>query len=92
MTSYEFEVVAKNAVIDLMKERYHIDLKINEIDFVWFAHELGYKKCTLYGFKMGVYYAEVTYNKDKDLLYVDIYEKRYNKCIKESDFNYEVKA
>ena len=46
MTSYEFEKVAKNAVIKLMKEKHDIDLTMNELEFVWFAHELGYKKCT----------------------------------------------
>lgn len=90
MTSYQFEVVAKNAVIDLWKKHFDMDLKINEINFVWFAHELGFKKCTLYGPKMGAYYAEVTYNRDKDELYVDIYYKVCNKTIPKNEFNYEV--
>ena len=43
MTSYEFEKAAKNAVIMTLSE----DININELDLVWFAHELGYKKCTI---------------------------------------------
>lgn len=82
MTSYEFEKLAKNKVIEIMKEKYDIELSIEELDMVWFAHELGYKKCTLYAKKLGHYYPEVTYNRDKNELYVDIYLKQSNTCIK----------
>lgn len=90
MTSYEFEKVAKNAVVKLMKEKHNIDLTVQELDLVWFAHELGYKKCTLYAKALGHYYPEVTYNRDKDELYVDIYLKQSNTCIKSKDFKMEV--
>ena len=43
MTSYEFEVAAKNAVIDIFN-----DLRIEDIQLVWFTHTLGNKKCCLY--------------------------------------------
>lgn len=90
MTSYEFEKVAKNAVVKIMKEKYDIELTLQELEFVWFAHELGYKKCTLYAKKLGHYYPEVTYNRDKDELYVDIYLKQSNTCIPSKYFNMEV--
>lgn len=89
MTTYEFEKVAKNAVINVMKEKYGIDLTINELEFVWFAHELGFKKCTLYAQKLGKYYPEVTYNRDKDELYVDVYLKQSNTKIESKDFDFE---
>lgn len=82
MTSYEFEKLAKNEVIKIMKEKYDIELSIEELDIVWFAHELGFKKCTLYAEKLGHYYPEVTYNRDKNELYVDIYLKQSNTLIK----------
>lgn len=82
MTSYEFEKLAKNEVIKIMKENYDIELSIEELDIVWFAHELGFKKCTLYAEKLGHYYPEVTYNRDKNELYVDIYLKQSNTLIK----------
>ncbi len=82
MTSYEFEKLAKNKVIEIMKEKYNIELSIEELDMVWFAHELGYKKCTLYAKRLGHYYPEVTYNRDKNELYVDIYLKQSNTVIK----------
>lgn len=45
MTSYEFEKAAKNAVIQTLSE----NISIDQLDLVWFAHELGYKKCTIWG-------------------------------------------
>ena len=78
MTSYEFEKLAKNEVIKIMKEKYNIELSIDELEMVWFAHELGFKKCTLYAKKLGHYYPEVTYNRDKNEIYVDIYLKQSN--------------
>ena len=71
MTSYEFEKAAKNAVIQTLNE----NISIDQLDFVWVAHEVGYKKCTIWGQPMGYRYAEVTYNRDKDEIYVDIYQK-----------------
>lgn len=55
---------------------------------VWFAHELGYKKCTIWGEPMWDKYAEVTYNRDKDEMYVDIYQKISNTKISSSEFNF----
>ena len=78
MTSYEFEKAAKNAVIKVLNE----NINISELDLVWFAHELGYKKCTIWGQPMGDRYAEVTYNRDKDEMYVDT-------ILEKLDFPYE---
>ena len=85
MTSYEFEKAAKNAVIQTLSENIIID----QLDRVWFAHELGYKKCTIWGQRMGNKYAEVTYNRDKDEMYVDIYQKIINNKISSDEFNFE---
>ena len=90
MKSYEFEVVAKNAVIEEMKKSpYEIDLTIEDLELVWFAHELGFKKCTLYAEKLGNYYPEVTYNRERNQLYVDIYLKQTNTVINADDFDFE---
>lgn len=90
MTSYEFEKAAKNAVIQTLSE----DISIDQLDLVWFAYELGYKKCTIWGQPMGNRYAEVTYNRDKDEIYVDIYQKIIyqkiiNNKISSDEFNFE---
>ena len=84
MTSYDFEKAAKNAVISVLDEA----IDISQLDIVWFAHELGYKKCTIWGEPMGNKYAEVTYNRDKDEMYVDIYQKISNTKISSSEFNF----
>lgn len=89
MTSYEFEKVAKNAVIKVMKEKHGIDLTIEELEFVWFAHLLGFKKCTLYAQRLGNYYPEVTYNRDKDELYVDIYLKQSNTKMTQDELDFD---
>ena len=88
MTSYEFEKAAKNAVVDCLRKEY-IPVTIGQLDLVWFAHELGYKKCTIWGRPMGNRYAEVTYNRDKDEMYVDIYQKIINQVIGRDEFNFE---
>ena len=78
MTTNEFEKVAKKAVIDVMSSQHGIELTEPELQFVWFAHELGFKKCTFYAEKLGHYYPEVTYNRDRNELYVDVYLKQSN--------------
>ena len=78
MTTQEFERLAKNHVVKIMKEKHGIELTEDELEFVWFTHTLGYKKCTLYAKKLGHYYPEVTYNRDKNEMYVDIYLKLSN--------------
>ena len=64
------------------------EITIDQLDLVWFAHELGYKKCTIWGAPMGDLYAEVTYNRDKDEMYVDIYQKVSNTRITADGFNF----
>lgn len=85
MTSYNFKVAAKNAVIQVMK----LNTTIDKLELVWFAHELGYKKCIIWGRPMGIRYAEVTYNKDNDEMYVDIYQKISNTLIPGDKLNFK---
>ena len=78
MTTNEFETLAKKVCVKVMKEQFGIELSEDELQLVWFAHELGYKKCTLYAQRLGHYYPEITYNWGKDELYVDVYLKQSN--------------
>ena len=87
MTSTMFEDIAKRAVITVMKEKYEIDVHYEDLQLVWFAHELGNKKCTLYAPALGNYYPEVTYNKDRDELYIDVYLKKSNTVMLPLEFN-----
>lgn len=90
MTSYEFEVAAKNAVIKIAKERYGEDYDITGVQMVWFAHILGYKKAILIDMGENLRLYEVTYNRDKNELYLDAYEKEEN--VKLVDINTTVKT
>lgn len=88
MTSYEFEKAAKNAVSDELKAL-GVDVTLSELQLVWLSYTLGNIKCTIYSPKMDKKYAEVTFNKEKEQIYVDIYEKLVNKCLEKTDFNFD---
>ena len=78
MTSYEFEVAAKNAVAEVLWDRFHEDYDISRIQVVWFAHTLGNKKAILIDNGQNRRMYEVTYNAQKHELYVDVYDKLIN--------------
>lgn len=77
MTSYEFEVAAKNAVI---KRNFDCNefYTIEDISIVWHSYILGYQKAILIdnGYNNRLY--EVTYNPDRDEMYLDEYQKSEN--------------
>lgn len=75
MTSYEFEVAAKNAVIEALHEQYGIEVVIGDLHLVWFSHIVGHKKCLLRSEKAEGIVAEVTWAYDSQTLYVDLYKK-----------------
>ena len=85
MTSYEFEVAAKNAVIKVCKEQFGDPYDITNIQIVWFAHVLGYKKAILIdnGHNNRLY--EVTYNRQTAEMYVDTYDKLNNTVVTDFD-------
>lgn len=90
MTSYEFEVAAKNAAIQTIKYKYDIIVDIEDINLVWFTHLLGNKKCMLFAPQIEYVYIEVTYSKEKNEMYVDVYEKALNIIVSSDKFNFEV--
>lgn len=89
MTSYEFEVAAKNAVIAELKQ-YDIDTSIEELHLTWFVHLIGNKKCMIWGQPMGNMYAEITYSLESDVMYVDLYEKKGHKELRGYEMDIEV--
>ena len=77
MTTYEFEVAAKNAVIKYNLQN-GINIPIQDIHVSWMAHVMGNKKCLLMIMgteKSTTEYYEVTYNYMAKELYVDVYKK-----------------
>ena len=90
MTSYEFEVAAKNAVIKVIEERFGEYYDIRNIEVVWFAHTLGYKKAILVDMGKNLRIYEATYNRDKDEMYVDSYTKQDNRVFHGHELEPEV--
>ena len=91
MNSYDFEVICKNEIIKELKEKYNEDFKIEEIHLVWFSKALGNTKLCLCDSGENQRYYECTFNGNKDELYVDIYEKKYNTKVFKKNFNKVVK-
>lgn len=58
-----------------------------EIILVSFSHVLGYKKATLIDAGNNNRYYEVTYNKEKHEMYVDMYDKVRNVVIPGSNLD-----
>ena len=85
MTSYGFEIAAKNAVIRVCKEQFGEEYDISRIQMVWFAHLLGHKKAILVDNGMNHRFYEVTYNREKGEMYVDAYTKVSNTVIPHPD-------
>jgi tRNA U34 2-thiouridine synthase MnmA/TrmU len=81
MNSYDFCVAAKNAIIKVAKELYGDEYTIEDIQVVWMVHLLGYKKGIYIdnGKNQRIY--EVTYNREKNEMYVDTYDKVCNTVV-----------
>lgn len=88
MNSYEFEVAAKNIVIDMLARR-GIEASIQDLQLVWFTHLLGNKKCMIYGPCMANLYAEITYARDSQMVYADLYMKMDHRELHDFELNFE---
>lgn len=82
MKSREIISKCKNALVKILNEKYESNLKADDLHLVWFAKELQNFKCVLIDLLDNQRYYECTWNGDKGELYVDIYEKQYNVCLK----------
>lgn len=92
--SYEFEVICKNIIIDYFNSRAEITdnkkIGIKDVYVVWMCKTLQNSKALLStNVSDGMYY-EITYNGDKDEIYLDAYKKWENKLIKKEEFKKEV--
>ena len=81
MTSYDFCVAAKNAIITTIKETYNEEFTIEDISVVWSCHILGFKKSIFIDNGDNHRLYEVTYNRDREEMYVDVYQKGLNKVV-----------
>lgn len=82
MKSREIISKCQNALVKILNEKYESNLKTDDLHLVWFVKTLQNFKCVLIDLLDNQRYYECTYNGDKDELYVDIYEKKHNVCLK----------
>ena len=91
--SYEFEVICKNAIIDYYNSRGEITdnfkIEIKDVYVVWMCKTLQNSKALLSTTANDGMYYELTYNGDKEELYLDAYKKWENIKIEEKDFDSE---
>ena len=86
MSSYDFMANAKKAVWKWLGNRYSTECKTIAIDWtdvfiVWQCKTLQNHKAILAAPTPDDYLFEVTYNGDKQEMYVDAYDKVSNECI-----------
>lgn len=60
------------------------NISTDDIFVVWYAKTLQNHKALL-GTRFANYYFECTYNGDKEEMYVDVYDKVQNVCVKVAD-------
>ena len=74
--------VVKNYVNEHLDKTDNIQIELYDVYVVWFCKTLQNWKCLLStNLPDGMYY-EVTFNGDKQELYLDAYKKFENRCIK----------
>ena len=89
--SYEFEVICKNLIVDYVND--HFDksdgappIDIRNVYVVWMCKTLKNSKALLSTTVPDGKYYEMTYNGEKDELYMDVYTKVQNICVPSSEF------
>lgn len=82
MKSEEFVVKGKNALVKIINEKYNGNLKADDLRLVWIAKDMPILKYALVNLLDNKMYYECTYNEIKDELSIDIYEKKYNVCLR----------
>lgn len=82
MDNGKFISLCKLSIKDYYLAKYNSLLGSDDIYVVWSCKTLQNNKALLStNLQDGLYY-EVTYNGDKKELYLDVYKKQYNGCIK----------
>lgn len=90
INSYNYEVICKNALIEQLKKLYNEDFKIEDLHLVWFSKILQNYKCVIVDLRANQRYYEITFNGNKNEIYIDIYQKEHNIVVSNENFNDEV--
>lgn len=89
--SYKFEKICKNIIVDYFNKNVektdNVKISIQDVYVVWMCKTLKNSKALLStNIPDGLYY-ELTYNGEKDEIYVDVYKKWSNYVVKSEKFN-----
>ena len=95
MDSYKLMVACKNIILDYIKNEKEITdkkIKINieDVYVVWSVKVLQNNKFLMSTTSPDGLYYELTYNGDKEEVYVDVYKKWKNYVVKRDELNYKV--
>ena len=95
MDSYKLMVACKNIILDYIKNEKEITdkkIKINieDVYVVWSVKVLQNNKFLMSTTLPDGLYYELTYNGDKEEVYVDVYKKWKNYVVKRDELNYKV--
>lgn len=86
MKNDDFEVLCKEAVKDYFNEKVDksdgFEITIKDVYIVWSCKTLQNNKALVSTTVSDGMYYEITYNGDKQELYLDAYKKQENRCIK----------
>ena len=88
--SYKYEVICKNIIINYFNN--NVDktdnkkIGIEDVFVVWMCKTLKNSKALLSTTVPDGKYYEMTYNGEKDELYMDVYTKIQNICVPSSEF------
>ena len=85
---YEFEVAAKNAVIESLKGTRN-DISIEDLDLLWFSTQEGNKKCVIETLKVKGYIFEVLYSCEPGVMFVCMYEHKTDNCYRFNELNFD---
>lgn len=73
LNEYEFEVAAKNAVIDLLSNK--INLSIADIQMRNMSSSMGNKTCELYTLRLPGYILNANFSEESGNMYIEIFKK-----------------
>lgn len=90
LTQYEFEVAAKNAVMDILKDK--IKLKINEVNIVTYSVIEGNQECIIESKRLYGYLFLAHFSCESGRMYIRTYEHKTSDVLAFESIDIHVKG